>query len=64
MSESRPNLQTWAAGLLFLGLAGFVGYLLPRLESSKTETTSISENVKSADKGTQAKQVFTPPHDY
>ena len=63
MSESRPNLQTWAAGLLFFGLAGFVGYSLPRLESSKTEATSVSENAKSADKGTQAKQVFTPPHD-
>ena len=63
MSESRPDLQTWAAGLLFLGLAGFVGYSLPRPESSKTAEISMSKDTNAADKGAQAKQVFTPPRD-
>ena len=63
MSESRPDLQTWAAGLLFLWLAGFVGYSLPRPESSKTAEISMAKDTNAADKGAQAKQVFTPPRD-
>lgn len=50
-------------GLAFFGLAGFVGYSLPRPESSKTAEISISKDTNAADKGAQAKQVFTPPRD-
>ncbi|WP_024920712.1 MULTISPECIES: c-type cytochrome [unclassified Afipia] len=63
MSESRPNLQTWAAGLLFLGLAGIIGYSLPRPENSKTLETSTPKGTNRTDKGAQAKQAFTPPRD-
>ncbi len=33
VSDQRPDLQNWAAVVVFVGLAGFVGYMLPRHEN-------------------------------
>ena len=34
MSDYTPNPRLWAAGILFAGLAGFIGYTLPRNNSA------------------------------
>jgi thiosulfate dehydrogenase len=43
MSERRPDLRTWIAGVVFLGLAGFIGYQLPSSDSSKNAEPAIEK---------------------
>ena len=42
MNERRPDLRTWIAGVVFLGLAGFIGYKLPSSDSSKSAEPAIA----------------------
>lgn len=70
MSERPPEFRIWAVGVLFLGLAGFIGYILPRTDDAKVAqagagaSTAKSANAKSSDsKTTQGEKTFTPPPD-
>ena len=46
----------------FLGLAGFIGYALPRQDSSKAAESTASQQTKPSEaKNAQAEKVFTPP---
>jgi thiosulfate dehydrogenase len=53
MSEFKPDPQTWAAVVVFLGLAGFIGYTLPRKSNPEkvahvvaTTATPVANNVR------------------
>ena len=62
MNPKTPTLQTWAAGLLFLGIAGLIGYLLPRpgdeVPSSQTAATDPGGT-----KNNGTSKQFVPPGD-
>ena len=45
MSEHRPDLRTWAAGVVFFGLAIFIGTTLPKPEL-KSESEPKSDTSK------------------
>lgn len=46
MSENAPNAKTWAAGVLFLALAGFIGFTLPRPEEMRRAEAQASPKAK------------------
>lgn len=67
MSGHKPDKAAWAAGILFVGLAGFIGYTLPRNSDTpkKTEPAVVqaAKPVASsvAQKHESQKVVFKPP---
>ena len=66
MSERPLDFRIWAVGVLFLGLAGFIGYNLPKADGAKVaQVGEVSAlQAKSADtKATQGRKFFTPPAD-
>jgi thiosulfate dehydrogenase len=65
MSEHQPDLRTWAAGIVFLGLAGFIGHMLPRSDTSnKVESlTAKLDKPVSNDAAENPKLAFSPPAD-
>jgi thiosulfate dehydrogenase len=65
MSEGQPDLRTWAAGVVFLGLAGFVGATLPRSDTSKIIEPAIAKPHKPvpSNAGGDPEPVFSPPGD-
>lgn len=60
MMERPSNSQTWAVGVVFLGLAMFIGYMLPRQEGAQAEKPASSKSTPPASKPT-AKTAFVPP---
>jgi thiosulfate dehydrogenase len=63
MSELKPDPRTWAAVVVFLGLAGFVGYTLPKRGYSEevapviaATATPVANNV-----GENTKPKVSPP---
>jgi thiosulfate dehydrogenase len=73
MSEHQPDLRTWIAGVVFLGLAGFIGTTSPNFDTSKkTEpaiakpdkpvASNVAENPKETVKE-NSKPAFSPPGD-
>jgi thiosulfate dehydrogenase len=65
MSERRPDLPTWAAGVVFLGIAGFIGYTLPKGEPSKNAESAMAKSDQpiSAHVAENPKPAFDPPRD-
>jgi thiosulfate dehydrogenase len=65
MSEYKPDLRTWAAGMLFVGLAGFIGYTLPRNNVSEKPEPFVAKPDKpvSSNVGENSGPAFNPPGD-
>jgi thiosulfate dehydrogenase len=65
MSERQPDLRTWIAGVVFLGLAGFIGHKLPSSDTSKSAEPAIakSDTPVSGNTSENAKPPFSPPGD-
>jgi thiosulfate dehydrogenase len=79
MNDPRYDRKTWAIGVIFLGLAGMIGYTLPRQVASTNVPQSPSQVASSPRAGQQstgpqpssaaaaangaAKLTFTPPPD-
>jgi thiosulfate dehydrogenase len=65
MSERQPDLRTWAAGIVFLGLAGFIGATLPRSDSSKNVEPAVAQPARpvSNEAAQNPKPAFSPPRD-
>jgi thiosulfate dehydrogenase len=65
MSERRPDLRTWIAGLLFLGAAGLIGYSLPKGEPSTDSDPAMVKPDKpiSSKVAENPKPAFSPPGD-
>ena len=63
MSEYTPNPRIWAAGILFVSLAGFIGYTLPRNNSAENvEPVAAKPDEPTPNKvGENSKPVFSPP---
>jgi len=65
MSEHQPDLRTWIAGVVFLGLAGFIGNKLPSFDTSNKAEPAIAKPDKpiSSNAGENPKLAFSPPGD-
>ena len=75
MSEHRPDLRTWAAGVVFFGLAIFIGTTLPKPElKSESEPKSDTskkiepviaqpEKLVSSNASENPRPAFSPPGD-
>jgi thiosulfate dehydrogenase len=63
MSEPKPDPRTWAAVIVFLGLAGFIGYTLPRNGNSEKVPPVIATSVKpvASNAGENPEPKFSPP---
>jgi thiosulfate dehydrogenase len=63
MSELKPDPRTWAAVVVFLGLAGFIGYTLPRNGNSEKVAPVIATSAQPvANKaGENREPKFSPP---
>jgi thiosulfate dehydrogenase len=65
MSEFKPDPRTWAAVVVFLGLAGFIGYKLPRTGNSENVAPVIATPVTPvANEAVEnPKPKFSPPEE-
>ena len=65
MSEHQPDLRTWIAGVVFLGLAGFIGTTLPNFGIPKKLEPSTAKPDKpiSSNAAENRKPAFSPPGD-
>ena len=64
MNEQRRDIQNWVAGVLFLALAVFIGYTLPRQGSSNiAEPGRPAQTRPPNDEAAHANVAFIPPGD-
>jgi thiosulfate dehydrogenase len=62
MIERQPNFSTWAAGLLFMGLAVFIGYKIPHEQIPLMPVpTPTPQSKPAAIKENDIKTAFQPP---
>jgi thiosulfate dehydrogenase len=65
MSELKPDPKVWAAVVVFLGLAGFIGYMLPRNGNLEKAAPVIVTSAKpvASNAGENPKPKFSPPEE-
>ena len=62
MTPQVPKLQTWAVGLLFLGIAALIGYQLPR-SNTVSSSSAIETSAQRETENIGSPKPFVPPSD-
>ncbi len=60
MSEHQPDFQTWAIGVIFLGLAGFIGFTVGRTDIANNANATNATNAGADANAKNSKSAPTP----